>query len=179
MMMRALEAGGMKACYKQSRDVMKAHYADEQYDPNIGGLYELERSDYQESDFPRAYTGKLIKALRLGPASMRTVESGIKVIWMHRDPEEQRQSYMAFFGGPTPSVETIKAQVVRGLEAARNRRDTDVLELWFPEIIAHPLACFETVRQFFGCDLDVLAAAEIVNPDYYRYRLADLAWGII
>ena len=63
MMMKALEAGGMDASYKQSRDVMKDHYADEYYNPNIGGLYELEKQDYQKWDFPRDYEGKLIKAL--------------------------------------------------------------------------------------------------------------------
>ena len=63
MMMRALEAGGMNAAYRISREKMREHYADEFYDPNIGGLYELERKDYQSFYFPRQFEGKLIKAL--------------------------------------------------------------------------------------------------------------------
>ena len=66
MMMKALEAGGLDACYKQSREEMKNRYADEHYDPNIGGLYELERKDYQKPNFPRDYEGKLIKCLNKG-----------------------------------------------------------------------------------------------------------------
>lgn len=69
MMMRALEAGGMEACYRKSRDQMKARYADDQYDPNAGGLYELERRDYRRPDFPIGYEGKLIKCLQRGPRS--------------------------------------------------------------------------------------------------------------
>ena len=47
MMMRALEAGGLNSVYNQSRDVMKDRFADESYDPNIGGLYELSRTEYR------------------------------------------------------------------------------------------------------------------------------------
>jgi len=53
MMMRALENAGMNASYKQSRDEMKSRFADEFYDPNIGGLYELEREDYQKKTFQK------------------------------------------------------------------------------------------------------------------------------
>jgi len=63
MIMKALESGGLDAEYKQSRDEMKNRYSDKNYDPNIGGLYELERQDYMGLDFPNKYTGKLIKGL--------------------------------------------------------------------------------------------------------------------
>ena len=58
MMMKALEAGGLEACYRQSREEMRLRFADEHYDPNVGGLYELEREDYREKGFPRKYEGK-------------------------------------------------------------------------------------------------------------------------
>lgn len=178
-MMRALEAGGMDAQYRQSRDVMKNRYADEHYDPNIGGLYELERADYQKPDFPRGYEGKLIKALQLGPANMRTMPGGIKVVFMLRDTEEQRQSYMAFFGGQAPTVEQITARVERALEAARNRRDTEVLTFWYPDVVQNPRIAFATIREFFGVPLDIEAASAVVSPEHYRYRLTELEVGIV
>ncbi|MHC4070318.1 MAG: hypothetical protein ACYSR8_12230, partial [Planctomycetota bacterium] len=76
MMMRALEAGGLKAEYKQSRETMRKHYADEYYDPNIGGLYELERRDYAKPDFPLPYDGKLIKGLMRCVPAMNVMEDG-------------------------------------------------------------------------------------------------------
>lgn len=179
MMMKALEAGGMEAVYRQSRDEMKNRYADEQYDPNIGGLYELEREDYQKPDFPRGYEGKLIKALRLGPGRMRVMPSGIKVLWMHRDHEEQRQSYMAFFGQKPPSVEQIAQQCELGLESAKNRRDTEVLEVQYTDVIEHPHEVFTRIAQFFGVNLDIAAAAAVVNPELYRFRREELEVGIV
>ena len=97
MMMKALEAGGMDACYRQSRDEMKNRFADEHYDPNIGGLYELERGDYQKPDFPKGYEGKLIKALNQGIPKMAVMPE-IRAVFMRRDAEEIRQSYMPFLG---------------------------------------------------------------------------------
>lgn len=179
MMMRALEAGGMEACYRQSRDVMKNRYADEHYDPNIGGLYELERADYQKPDFPRGYEGKLIKALQLGPANMRRMPGGIKVVFMLRDPEEQRQSYMAFFGGQAPTAELIAQRVERSLEAARNRRDTEVFTLQYTTVLRDPGIALATVRDFFGVPLDVQAAAAVVSPQQYRYRREELEIGVV
>lgn len=179
MMMRALEAGGMEACYRVSRDVMKNRYADEHYDPNLGGLYELERKDYAAPDFPAGYEGKLIKALRMGVANMNVMPGGIKCLFMLRDPEEQRQSYMAFFGGQAPTVEVISQQVERARLGAYNRRDTEVLELAYRDVIEVPYQSFERVKAFFGVDLDVAKAAAIVDPELYRYRLEALEVGVV
>lgn len=178
MMMRALEAGGMDACYRQSRDEMKNRFADEHYDPNIGGLYELERKDYRDPEFPRMYDGKLIKCLRMGLGRMRVMDS-IKVVFMRRDPEEQRQSYMGFFGGTPPTVEQIQKQVAESLEAAYNRRDTSVLELDYPCVISNPAQSLERVQAFFGVDLDIHAAASTIDPVYYRYRKEELEVGVV
>lgn len=179
MMMKALEAGGMEACYRQSRDVMKNHYADEFYDPNPTGLYELERRDYAHPEFPRMYAGKLIKALQLGPANMRTCEGGIKVVFMRRIAEESRQSYQAFFGSNPPAANVIEARVERSLEAVHNRRDTEVLELWYTDVIAQPVIAFTAVRDFFQVSFDVATAAGLVDPSLYRFRLPELVEGIL
>jgi hypothetical protein len=179
MMMRALEAGGMEACYRASRDVMKNRYTDEHYDPNPTGLYELERKDYAHPEFPRMYAGKLIKALQMGPAHMRAMEGGIRVVFMLRDPEEQRQSYMAFFGGQAPTADQIAQRVERALEAAKNRRDTTVMEIEYSYAISNPRHTFLRVASFFGVDLDIDKATAVVEPVYYRFRREELEVGIV
>lgn len=178
MMMRALEAGGMEACYRASRDEMKARFADEQYDPNIGGLYELERRDYQRQDFPRGYEGKLIKCLQMGPGRMRVMPSGIKVVFMRRDPEEQRQSYDAFFGQNAFTVEEIERRVRDSLEAIYNRRDTACMELWYANVVEQPWEHLARVATFFGVNLDLDAAAAVVDRQYYRFRREELEVGV-
>lgn len=179
MMMKALEAGGMEAVYRQSRDVMKDRFADAEYDPNIGGLFELERADYQKPDFPHGYEGKLIKALRMGPGRMAVMPGGIRVVFMQRDPEEIRQSYMAFFGRSDFTVEQIETDVERSLVAARNRRDTRVLEVWYRGVVENPRPWFERIRKFYGVPLDVNACASVVSDEWLRYRKEELEVGVV
>lgn len=177
MMMKALEAGGMDARYRASREEMRLHYADEHYDPNIGGLYELERSDYLKSDFPRGYEGKLIKALRLGVAQMNVMPGGIRVLFMRRDAEEIRQSYMAFFGRSDTTVEGIEAATKRSLELARNRRDTRVMEVPYRGVVENPGHWFRRIHRFGFC-IDEKKAVAVVQDSLLRYRLEDLTVGI-
>lgn len=179
MMMKALEAGGMEAAYRQSRDVMKDRFADAEYDPNIGGLFELERADYQKPDFPHGYEGKLIKALRMGPGRMAVMPGGIRVVFMRRDAEEIRQSYMAFFGRSDFTVEQIEADVERSLTAARNRRDTRVLEVWYRGVVENPRPWFERIRKFYDVRLDVDACASVVSDEWLRYRKEELEVGVV
>ncbi len=176
MMMKALEAGGMEAVYKQSRDEMKNRFADESYDPNIGGLYELERQDYLKPDFPKGYEGKLIKALRGGPGRMQVMPA-ILVLWMKRDPEEIRQSYMAFFGRSDFTTEQIEADCERNLALARNRRDTRVFEVPYRGMVENPEMWFKRIHNF-GFHIDEERAAAVVDERYFRYRKEDLEVGV-
>lgn len=177
MMMKALEAGGMTAVYRQSRDEMKNRYADDQYDPNFGGLYELERQDYLKPDFPKGYEGKLIKALRSGPGRMSVMDEGIRVLWMTRDPEEIRQSYMAFFGKSDFTTEQIEADCARNLALAKNRRDARVMEVPYRAVVETPAAWFRRIHNF-GFHIDEKKASEVVSDEWLRYRKEELEVGV-
>ena len=178
MMMRALEAGGMDACYKQSREVMRKRFADEHYDPNVGGLYELERKDYREPGFPRKYRGKLIKALGMGVPGM-AVMPAIRVVFMRRDPEEIRQSYAAFFGQDLQGIDTLNNRMQDVLERIRNRRDVISMHVfWYRQVLHWPLHNFTTL-QSEGWPIDVTKAVAIVDPDLCRYRHENLTVGVL
>ena len=177
MMMRALEAGGLEAAYRADRDKMKNHYADEHYDPNIGGLYELERQDYRNPDFPRDFDGKLIKALNIGVPRMAVMKDGIRVVFMRRDKEEIRQSYDAFFGQQI-QIDNIDKQMERIIEKIKNRRDVLSCDVyWFREVINNPYEHFaELKRHRWPIDID--KATDMVDPKYCRFRLENLTVGI-
>ncbi len=178
MMMRALEAGGMDAAYKQSRDVMKERFADEHYDPNVGGLYELERRDYREPGFPHKYEGRLIKALAMGVPSMAVMER-IRVVFMQRHPEEIRQSYGAFFGQELKGMDTLKERTHDILERIRNRRDVISLEIfWYRDVIESPHRHFQNLY-LTGWPINTGKAAAVVDPDLCRYRLEHLTVGVL
>jgi len=179
MMMRALEAGGMQACYRQSREDMRKRYADEHYDPNFGGLYELERKDYQKWDFPRGYEGKLIKALSLGVPQMDVMPDGIRVVFMRRHPEEIRQSYLAFFNRDLRGTERLDERMEHIIARIENRRDVLSMDvLWYREVVERPLECFERLRDR-GWPIDVKAAVATVNPELCRYKLERLTIGVL
>ena len=123
MMMKALETGGMNTAYKQSRDIMKNRFADEHYNPNIGGLYELEMKDYKEFGFPCKYKGKTIKALNYAIPRMSVMPDGIRVIFMRRNSEEIRQSYDGFFGQQLQDIDNLDGIMKDIIKRIKNRRD--------------------------------------------------------
>lgn len=178
MMMSALEAGGLEACYQQSRDVMKNRYADDRYDPNIGGLYELERHDYKQSDFPCQFEGKLIKALNMGVVTMNVMPD-VKVVFMRRDPEEIRQSFDAFFNKQLGAIANLDQRMQRIIERIANRKDVSSLNVfWYREVVNNPQSHFRILQQA-GWPIEVGQAAAVVDPQYCRFRLEDLTVGVV
>lgn len=188
MMMKALEAGGLDAEYQQSRDVMKARFADEHYDPNIGGLYELERKDYLSPGFPKQYEGKLIKALNMEyqneggvVKSMKVMPNGIRVVFMKRDPEEIRQSFDAFFGRQLPEeqIETLAQRWETCIERIENRKDVLSLDVfWYRDVVRKPEKYFKKLKET-GWPIDVKKAVSVVDPKYMRFKKEKLTKGVI
>jgi hypothetical protein len=179
MMMKALETGGMDTEYKQSRDEMKDHFADEHYDPNIGGLYELERQDYRAFGFPRKYKGKLIKALNTGIPRMTVMSSGIRVVFMRRDPEEIRQSYDAFFNKQLQNINHIERTMDLIIEQIKNRKDVISMDVfWYREVVNNPSYYFQLLRNH-GWPIDIDKAASVIDPKYCRFKKENLTIGVL
>ena len=179
MMMRALEAGGLEACYQQSRDVMKDRFADEHYDPNVGGLYELERQDYRAWGFPRPYAGKLVKALNMGVPRMAVMPDGIRVVFMRRDPEEIRQSYLAFFDKRLQGVPHLDRNMQDVIQRIENRKDVLSLDVfWYREVVERPLEHFAALRDR-GWPIDPRSSAATVDPALCRFKIENLTVGVV
>lgn len=180
MMMRALEAGGLLAIYAKSREDMRRRYADDNYDPNEGGLYELEQEAYRKDDFPREYDGRLIKCLNTGVQQMAVMSGGIRVIFMRRDAEEVRQSYDAFFGQQLRfDPETFQHRMDLICERIANRRDVvSLTQLWYRDVVNDPAGTFWSLASS-GWPIDPLKAIAVVKPELCRYRLEELEVGIV
>lgn len=178
MMMGALVAGGLDAYYRESRDRMRRRHADEYYDPNQGGLWELERADYKRWDFPRGFEGYLIKGLNFCVPRMEMMPAGIRVVFMRRDTEEIKQSYEAFFGTPLRNVAHISRNMDSIIGRIENRRDVLSLDVfWFRNVVQEPLEHFnQLVRS--GWPIDAMAAAQTINPDLCRFRRESLQAGV-
>lgn len=178
MMMRALEAGGLEAVKRQSREEMRKRYADEKYNPNEGGLYELETNDFKDINFPRQFQGKLIKCLAGGIERM-CVMPKVKIIFMRRDMEEIRQSYQAFFSENLNMVEERFVPFIENsLQILQNRKDTEVVVLWYRDVLKDPAAVFTALKEN-GWPIDVAKCVEIINPNLCRFKKEDLVIGVI
>jgi len=177
MMMKALEAGGLKAEYDKSRDKrMNGRYGDDYYKPNSGGFYELSRDQYKVIDFPRKWKGCLIKALH--SAMWRLVAGEYKIIFMRRDPEEIRQSYEAFFDKDAPPVLKNYIEVMNETTAMlKMRKDVNLLEFNYRDIVKFPLENFEIIKAQ-GWPISSEKAATIVDPEQCRFRIENLEIGI-
>lgn len=178
-MMKALEEGGLEAMYAQSRDEMKSRYADEHYDPNIGGLYELDRKEYLRLNFPEGYEGKLIKALNKGVPLMNHMPDGIRVVFMRRDSEEVRQSYNAFFNSNLENTHLLDEKMERTIKMIENRKDVlSCTEVWYREMVDCPECTFKELKKV-GWPIDVKKAASVVDKKYLRFKKEELDEGVL
>lgn len=176
MMMRALEAGGLDAVHNPVRNRLVEHHSDKFYSPNSGGLYELTSTQYQEWGFPQRYKGKLVKCLYGGILRLAAVDD-FKVVFMRRDAEEIRQSYEAFFGTALPfGAAGVDDRLGLSLRTLRQRRDIDVVELQYRDVVSDPLAWMNLLRQR-GWPIDAEKAAAVVDPQQCRFRLETLTVG--
>ena len=152
---------------------------DDDYDPNIGGLYELARRDYQRFGFPRGYEGMVVKALNHGIPRMDVMPDGIRVIFMRRPAEEIRQSYAAFFHKQIRNIANIDRNMESIIARINNRKDVLSLHVfWYGEVVSDPEYHF-ALLQSSGWPIVAQKAASIVDPKYYRHRLKRLIIGVI
>ncbi len=177
MMMRSLEAGGIEAIKRQSREDMRERYADKDYNPNEGGLYEIETTDYQTKSFPKQFKGKVIKLLNAGTSKMSVCSK--KIIFMRRDSEEIRQSYQAFFGNELRiKNEDIDFIIDENIELLRNRKDVDIQVFWYRDVVSNPKKHFEILKNS-GWPIDVEKCISVVKTDLCRFKKEELTIGIV
>ena len=98
---------------------------------------------------------------------------------MMRNPEEIRQSYMAFFGVQNlPSIPNYEKGMKMSVDMLRNRRDTEVVVLWYRDVIDNPKKEFQKLSDA-GWPIDVDKCVAIVDPKLCRYRIENLTVGVL
>lgn len=169
MMMQALAAGGLDAATDPRRDRMGDRHATADYVPLPHGAWELMPGAYEEPGFPRGYEGRLLKVPWHLAASM--VVDEYRVVLMRRDPREIQASVRRAFGhAPRHSqIEHYQEMMDDVTALLRNRRDTALVELSYPHVVAQPGLAFQLlVRE--GWPIDADSAAAVVDPALYRHR---------
>jgi hypothetical protein len=171
MMMSCLEAGGLPVVRSESRDRLNAAHSDQHYRPNPTSLYEPDERAMRVPGWPRQHDGHALKVV--APLLGRLAAHEYRVVFMRRDSEEIRQSYEGAFGGRVTAqqIETVIAEALRTLN---NRRDVhEIIELQYGDVIDDPVLSLASL----GWPIDVQAAAAVVDPSLYRFRLNRLTVG--
>lgn len=181
MMMQCLEAGGMDSVVREERDSqIQRNLGDKNYSVNEGGIRELSKDDYKAiSANLDDYRGKLIKCMNNGPLHINPGVADLVIVFMRRDPEEIRQSWLGLYGKPHKfgdTAEEIEETILAFQDMLLNRRDVKQFqECWYRELVGNPLVELRELDWPFA----QLPASQIVNPTLCRYKLEDLEVGMV
>ena len=157
MMMRCLDAGGIAVVR----------------DPDNPD-WEIGRNNYELHNTPEIYEGKAVKSLKVGPMRMRPWGGGYKLIHMKRSARAQQESWIARFG-VMKQLEEIERQAQLSLDLAYNRRDTEVLEVSYNDVVDAPLAAMLVVADFLQHPTwDAYRAAEVVDTKLRHWTIEDM-----
>lgn len=177
MMMRALEAGGMRVDRAPvgedaapngdtPRDDYELSRAQLRQGWDEWGAGELHLGDTLPAGrFPNAHRGRLIKIPCGAARYCDPVPGGYRVVFIHRNPVDILRSEYDRWGYSTHSVELIEQAVARELAVWRNRDDCEVqlVEVRYEEVLRSPFAAFVQLRTN-GWPIDPRKAARIVDP---------------
>lgn len=178
MMMQALIAGGLDAVYSDERDKVRQARCGTEYAPNPVNLFEPNAEQIRDLRHPekaKAYDGKLVKLIF--PIAMQLPireEDHYRVIIMRRDPEEILQSYDAFFGTRYVPKALLEEDTEHNLKVLHNRRDMDLDEVWYRDVLRDPRMWLSYLR----LPIDIDAAAAVPDASKIRYKIEELEVGI-
>lgn len=167
MLMRAFDSAGIPAVWSPSRekDMRSNSRMIPNYDPNPHGFYEHE--DLSNLNWTMC-DGKCVKVIR---DNLGILPFGCyRAVYITRDPEEIKASYPGTMSGP-PSIGEFNFlidywnKVDSDIDLLKYR-GASVVRLHYPEVVSDPWAAFNSL----GWPINVVAAAETVDPSLYRHR---------
>ena len=173
-MMGALIAGGIEPVYSHKRDRKMKMNDKKDYPVNPHGFYEVGQSEYMRLGFTTELPDEICVKIQAIGLPILAAAKGYKIIYMRRDPNIIKQSYIKSFGKvafdesysdwPTHYwnlLDSVKAVM-------QQRRDVELLEVQFNEMIDNPLKVFTQI-QAMGVPIDIIAAVATIEPELRRY----------
>lgn len=174
MMMKCLNNGGMPVVFNEKKDqILNKKYDREDYQPNPEGFFELGRNEFESTDFPHIYTGKLIKVLHWRLAGLPAYN--YRIVFMTRDPKEIEVSYLKMFQRRPPFVLHKYDELVRDIFNELNKRnDIDVIKVSHRDVIENPEPVFTMLREKYWPITDINKSVNAVNKTLYRSKEEDI-----
>ena len=173
MMMKALNAGGMKVAYSENREKRMLLLNDGNFIANKEFL-EIENDEHLEVNFPLQYDGKLIKMMY--SSIYYLCPHAYKIVFMLREYTEIEESWGRVWEDKLkPSLTHGKyyqkmSQVLKIMQA---RKDIDYEIFLYEEVVKEPLKHFNILKAK-GWQIDTQRASKIINSRDYRVKYSNL-----
>ena len=150
-----------------------------EYHPNKTGFYEITQNSLLNflKILSKPYSGcKMIIPVRV--FRWELVKSfPCKVIIAKREPEEIRQSQMAYFRNNNIKVETIQSLWINE-EVRLTENKIPFMEVWYNKILKQPEKEITKIKNFINSDSDIENAVNFVDPEQNRFKVEELIEGI-
>lgn len=165
VMMQALENSGLLTASALPQDVNAELAKAPHYNSQLGGPYELPKQEYLSLDFPDDFDGYLIKVMGTQLIRMKPQESGIKLVFMQRNPKDIQYSQQKYFGNcyDLKVIEHLQKLLPLHLE---NRKDVELRVVNYSTMVYHPQVTFNRLARFLPIDAD--EAASVIDPTLNR-----------
>lgn len=173
MMMKALQAGGVELFYSGIREERMQTNNRKNYTVN-DDFYEVGQGEYMRLGFTTELPDEVAVKIQAIGLPILSACKGYKIIYMRRDPEAIKQSFIKAFSADEfngkyadwPAHYWNLLDGVKGIMGAR--RDVELLELWYDDVLADPVGSMQRIAAM-GVPIDVDAAASVVDPERCRY----------
>ena len=166
MLCQCLEAGGLSVHKNPNRN-RRLHLADDgPYKIQGGDVYEPSATERRALRFPWLLPVRVVKVVIPFLGDVAASPAGYSVIMLRRDAEEIRQSNEAAFG-EYYSTHYIKDATEEAYATLQNRKDVDeIVTFWYRDLFEDGYRMLGSL----GLDMDVSAAAAVIDPRQYRFR---------
>jgi hypothetical protein len=162
---------------EQTDERFKRNYGE--YHANPTGFFEI--TDNMLFNFLRIlskpYSGckMIVPVMNIRWELVKTFAS--KVILMKREPEEIRQSQMAYYRKNNIPVATIRSFWANEEERLK-RNSIEFIDVWYNEVLKKPEKEVERIRTFIKSSNRIDDALEFINPNQNRFKKDSLIDGI-
>jgi len=173
-MMQALIAGGQKPIWSKVREKQMGYWNQKEFPANPEGFYEVGQSEYMRLGFTTELPDECCIKIQAIGLPILAAGKGYKIIYMRRDPEIIKRSYIKVFGEEAFDKETQGCwptyywSLLDGVRSImQNRRDVDLIEIQYNDMIEKPLFVMEKIKAF-GVNLNPSRAARAIRPELRR-----------
>jgi len=185
MMTHIIELLGVNMIYtsekKENKERNKKRYKEKygEYHPNPTGFYEIteDTTNFLLKVVSKPYSGcKMIIPVNSFRWDL-VKKYPSKVIMMKREPEEIRQSQMAYYRSGNITIEVIRTQLAMQKLRLENHK-IDHMQIDYHNVLDDPIKVINEIAEFINAPNSIDEAVKSVQPKQNRFKKEQLHAGL-